>query len=145
MYVGVETGGWFGSLRLTVNATSAEQALLEGDASAAAKVVQTGHASMSHWLFQMVFVASTASIVSGTLAERVRLWAFFLFVTVLTAVIYPLVGAWTWGGGWLGTLGFRDYAGSTVVHSTGGCLPAHGVVRSWFISIGLWSSSWSPP
>ena len=128
MYVGVETGGWFGSLRLTVNATSAEQALFEGDASAAATVVQTGHASMSHWLFQMVFVASTASIVSGTLAERVRLWAFFLFVTILTVVIYPLVGAWTWGGGWLGTLGFRDYAGSTVVHSTGGWAALAGVL-----------------
>ena len=129
MHVGVETGGWFGSLRFAIEATPSEQALVQGDAAAVATtVVQTGHASNSHWLFQMVFVASTASIVSGTLAERVRLWAFFLFVVVLTAFIYPLVGAWTWGGGWLGELGFRDYAGSTVVHSTGGWAALAGVL-----------------
>ena len=129
MHVGVETGGWFGSLRFAIDATPAERALVQGDAAAVATtVVQTGHASNSHWLFQMVFVASTASIVSGTLAERVRLWAFFLFVVVLTAFIYPLVGAWTWGGGWLGALGFRDYAGSTVVHSTGGWAALAGVL-----------------
>lgn len=128
MHVGVDTGGWFGLLGFGVDATAEEQALVRGDAAAAATVVQTGHASMSHWFFQMVFVASTASIVSGTLAERVRLWAFFLFVVVLTAFIYPLVGAWTWGGGWLGALGFRDYAGSTVVHSTGGWAALAGVL-----------------
>ena len=128
MHTGVETGGWFGSLRFAVNATSAEQALVQGDAAAAAAVVGGGHASMSHWFFQMVFVASTASIVSGTLAERVRLWAFLLFVAVLTAFIYPVVGAWTWGGGWLGALDFRDYAGSTVVHSTGGWAALAGVL-----------------
>ena len=129
MHVGVETGGWFGSLRFAIDATPAERALVQGDTAAVATtVVQTGHASNSHWLFQMVFVASTASIVSGTLAERVRLWAFFLFVVVLTAFIYPLVGAWTWGGGWLGALGFRDYAGSTVVHSTGGWAALAGVL-----------------
>ena len=131
MHVGVESGGWFGSLRFGVDATSAERALVRGDAAAAATVVRTGHASMSHWFFQMVFVASTASIVSGTLAERVRLWAFFLFVAVLTALIYPLVGASTWGGGWLDTLGFRDYAGSTVVHSTGAGRPSRA---SWSLA-----------
>ena len=128
MHVGVEAGGWFGSFRFGISATSAEQALVQGDAARAAAVVRTGHASMSHWFFQMVFVASTASIVSGTLAERVRLQAFFVFVAVLTAVIYPLVGAWTWGGGWLGELGFRDYAGATVVHSTGGWAALAGVL-----------------
>ncbi len=127
MYVGVETSGWFGSFRFGISATATEQALLQGDAARAATVVRTGHASMSHWFFQMVFVASMASIVSGTLAERVRLSAFFVFVAVLTAVIYPLVGAWTWGGGWLDELGFRDYAGSTVVHSTGGWAALAGV------------------
>ena len=128
MYVGVETSGWFGSFRFGTSATTAEQAVLQGDAARAATVVRTGHASMSHWFFQMVFVASTASIVSGTLAERVRLSAFFVFVAVLTGVIYPLVGAWTWGGGWLGESGFRDYAGSTVVHSTGGWAALAGVL-----------------
>ena len=128
MHVGVEPAGWFGSLRFGVEATPDEWALVRGDAAAAATVVGTGHASMSHWFFQMVFVASAASIVSGTLAERVRLWAFFLFVVVLTAFVYPLVGAWTWGGGWLGAWGFRDYAGSTVVHSTGGWAALAGVL-----------------
>ena len=128
MYVGVEEAGWFGSWRLGFHATPAEQALLAGDGTAQATVERTGHASMSHWFFQMVFVASTASIVSGTLAERVRLWAFFLFVAVLTMFIYPLVGAWTWGGGWLGALGFKDFAGATVVHSTGGWAALAGVL-----------------
>ena len=75
---------------------------------------------MSDWFFQMVFVATTASIVSGTLAERVKLWSFFIFIAILTAVVYPIVGAWTWGGGWLSEMGFQDFAGSTIVHSTGG-------------------------
>ena len=75
---------------------------------------------MSNWFFQMVFVATTASIVSGALAERVRLWTFFAFIAFLTAIIYPVVGAWTWGEGWLYQFGFKDFAGSTIVHSTGG-------------------------
>ena len=83
---------------------------------------------MSDWLFQIVFMASAASIVSGTLAERVKLWSFFVFIVVLTAVIYPIVGAWTWGGGWLDALGFQDFAGSTVVHSTGGWAALAGVL-----------------
>ena len=129
MYTGVETGGMSGLLRFAAGATLAEEGPGQGHGAATtATVVQTGHASMSHWFFQMVFVASTASIVSGTLAERVRLWAFFLFVVVLTTFIYPLVGAWTWGGGWLDALGFRDYAGATVVHSTGGWAALAGVL-----------------
>ena len=128
MFEGVEEGGWFGSFALFHGTTEAEIALLEGDASAAAGVVRNGHAEMSYWLFQMVFVASTASIVSGTLAERVRLWSYFVFIAVLTAVIYPVIGAWTWGGGWLAELGFRDFAGSTVVYSTGGWAALAGVL-----------------
>ena len=128
MYEEVEAGGWFGTFNLFYRSSDAENALLGGDASAAAGVIQTGHASMSNWLFQMVFVASTASIVSGTLAERVRLWSYFLFIAVLTAVIYPIVGAWTWGGGWLAAMGFQDFAGSTMVHSTGGWAALAGVL-----------------
>ena len=120
MYVGVEEGGWFGSLDPFHGTSDAERALLRGDASATAEVLESGHAAMSDWFFQMVFVASAASIVSGTLAERVRLWSFFVFIALLTTAIYPLVGAWTWGGGWLGAMGFRDFAGATIVHSTGG-------------------------
>ena len=120
MYADVGEGGWIGTFHLFHGPTDAEKALLGGDASAASEVVKQGHAAMSHWLFQMVFVASTASIVSGTLAERVQLWSYFLFTAALTAVIYPVVGAWTWGGGWLAAMGFQDFTGSTVVHSTGG-------------------------
>ena len=120
MFVGVDPQGWFSSPGLGFGPTDAERSLLTGNIGATEEVVATGHAAMSHWFFQMVFVASTASIVSGTLAERVRLWSFFLFVAFLTGAVYPLVGAWTWGGGWLGSLGFTDFAGSTVVHSTGG-------------------------
>ena len=128
MYVGVEAGGWFGSLDLLHGGPIEERRLLLGDETATGAVVSNGHAAMSDWFFQMVFVASTASIVSGTLAERVRLWPFFLFIAVLTGVIYPVVGAWTWGGGWLGEMGFQDFAGSTVVHSTGGWAALAGVL-----------------
>jgi Amt family ammonium transporter len=68
----------------------------------------------------MVFVATAASIVSGTLAERIRLWPFLAFVVVLTGLIYPIQGSWQWGGGWLSEAGFSDFAGSTLVHSVGG-------------------------
>ena len=68
----------------------------------------------------MVFVATAAPIVSGAMAERIRLWPFLAFIVVLTAVIYPVQGAWQWGGGWLAELGFADFAGSTIVHSCGG-------------------------
>ena len=83
---------------------------------------------MSDWFFQMVFVATAASIVSGAIAERVKMWLFFLFTLVLTAIIYPIVGAWTWGGGWLDAQGFSDFAGSTIVHSTGGWAALAGVI-----------------
>ena len=112
MFSGVGETGFLG-----YGSTELEKALLAGDTS---PVTAHGHSSMSHWFFQMVFVGSAASIVSGTLAERVKLWSFFLFIVVLTAFVYPVVGAWTWGGGWLGRMGFQDFAGSTIVHSTGG-------------------------
>ena len=115
-----DVGDLIGSFRLTYGTSEVEKALLAGDGGSAAEVVGNGNSVMSDWFFQMVFVATTASIVSGTLAERVRLWSFFVFVAVLTAFIYPVVGAWTWGGGWLSQMGFQDFAGSTIVHSTGG-------------------------
>jgi Amt family ammonium transporter len=82
----------------------------------------------SDWFFQMVFVATAASIVSGTLAERIKLWPVLGFVAVLTAFIYPIQGAWTWGGGWLSELGFSDFAGSTIVHSVGGWAALTGAI-----------------
>ena len=127
MYVDVD--GLIGSLSLFYGSTPEEIALLtNGSAEAAAAVVDAGYSTMSDWFFQMVFVATTASIVSGTLAERVKLWSFFAFILVLTALIYPIVGAWTWGGGWLSDLGFQDFAGSTIVHSTGGWAALAGAV-----------------
>ena len=118
MYVDVT--GWIGSFTFFYGPSAEEVAMLGGDESAQAAVVENGYATMSDWFFQMVFVATTASIISGTLAERVRLWSFFLFTAILTGFLYPLVGAWTWGGGWLNEMGFKDFAGSTIVHSTGG-------------------------
>ena len=74
----------------------------------------------SDYFFQLMFCAATASIVSGTLAERIKLWPFLVFTFVLTALIYPFQASWKWGGGFLDALGFLDFAGSTVVHSVGG-------------------------
>ena len=83
--------------------------------------LDTGYSVASDWFFQMVFCATTASIVSGTLAERIKIVPFFIFVTVLTGIIYPVVVSWEWGGGYLDSVhGFSDFAGSTLVHSTGG-------------------------
>ncbi|MDE0309269.1 MAG: hypothetical protein OXI60_05490 [Acidiferrobacterales bacterium] len=126
MYVDVNK--FVGSFTFFYSSTPAEYALLDGNAEALDEVLKSDYSTMSDWFFQMVFVATTASIVSGTLAERVKLWSFFLFIAVLTAVIYPIVGAWTWGGGWLSELGFQDFAGSSIVHSTGGWAALAGAV-----------------
>ena len=82
----------------------------------------------SDFFFQLVFVAATASIVSGALAERIKLWPFLVFVIVLTGVLYPISGSWQWGGGWLSEMGFSDFAGSTVVHSVGGWAALAGAI-----------------
>ncbi len=92
----------------------------DDSAAQAGDFADVGYAAASDWFFQMVFVATAASIVSGTLAERIKLWPFLLFVAVLTGLIYPIQGAWKWGGGWLDAMGFADFAGSTIVHSVGG-------------------------
>ena len=104
---GVEEGGWIGTL-----------SIWSADDSSA---LETGYSASSDWFFQMVFVATAASIVSGTIAERVRLWPFFIFTALLTGLIYPIQASWEWGGGWLDArYGFSDFAGSTLVHATGG-------------------------
>ena len=82
----------------------------------------------SDFFFQLVFVAATASIVSGALAERIKLWPFLIFVVVLTGLMYPISGSWQWGGGWLSEMGFSDFAGSTVVHSVGGWAALAGAI-----------------
>lgn len=89
---------------------------------------ESGTFSMTTVFFQMVFVATTASIVSGSLAERVRLWSFLIFVFILSAFVYPIIGEWTWGGGWLSEMGFKDFAGSTIVHSVGGWAALAGIL-----------------
>ena len=120
-------GGFIGTPDFLYGPSSAEVSLLEGEGDAAS-VTSNGYSTMSDWFFQMVFVATAASIVSGAMAERVKMWSFFLFTLLLTALIYPIVGAWTWGGGWLNELGFSDFAGSTIVHSTGGWAALAGVL-----------------
>ena len=82
----------------------------------------------SDFFFQLVFVAATASIVSGALAERIKLWPFLAFFVILTGVMYPISGSWQWGGGWLSEAGFSDFAGSTVVHSVGGWAALAGAI-----------------
>ena len=117
MYDGVD-GGFMGSFSMW---SGDDSAMAKGDFSA-------GYSASSDWFFQMVFVATAASIVSGTIAERIKLWPFLAFVVVLTAVIYPIEGAWQWGGGWLAEMGFADFAGSTIVHSTGGWAALMGAI-----------------
>lgn len=90
--------------------------------------LETGYSDGSDWYFQMVFCATTVSIVSGTMAERVKLWPFFLFAGILAGILYPIVMGWQWGGGWLAVRGFSDFAGSTLVHSTGGAAALAGVI-----------------
>jgi len=90
--------------------------------------LETGYSDGSDWYFQMVFCATTVSIVSGTMAERVKLWPFFLFAAILSGILYPIVMGWQWGGGWLAVRGFSDFAGSTLVHSTGGAAALAGVI-----------------
>ncbi len=82
----------------------------------------------SDWFFQMVFCATTASIVSGTVAERIKFWPFVIFVVVLTGFLYPITGSWEWGTGWLDQRGFSDFAGSTLVHSVGGWAALTGAI-----------------
>ena len=98
------------------------------DPSHLADSVAEGQFSLMGVFFQMVFVATTASIISGSLAERVRMWSFLVFVFILAAVIYPIVGQWTWGEGWLYKRGFVDFAGSTIVHSVGGWAALAGII-----------------
>ncbi|MBO1898159.1 ammonium transporter [Shewanella sp. BF02_Schw] len=86
------------------------------------------HALESDFFFQVVFVATAMSIVSGAVAERMKLWSFLAFSVVMTAVIYPIEGYWTWGGGFLSEAGFVDFAGSGIVHMAGAAAAVSGVL-----------------
>ena len=124
----VDVGDFIGTFTLFYSSNANELALLAGNVDALEPVLESNYSTMSFWLFQMMFVATSASIVSGTLSERVKLWSFFIFTIFLTALIYPIIGAWTWGGGWLDNLGFQDFAGSAIVHSTGGWATLAGAI-----------------
>ena len=109
---GIPEGGFIGSF------------LPWSDASS----IETGYSDGSDWFFQMVFCATTCSIVSGTLAERIKIWPFFLFCALLAGVIYPIEMGWQWGGGHLAAAGFSDFAGSTLVHSAGAAAALAGAL-----------------
>ena len=109
---------WFGNS--IANATTAEVLASSGD---------TYYSGASDFFFQVVFVATAMSIVSGAVAERMKLWAFLAFAVVLTGFIYPIQALWSWGGGFLGeTVGYSDYAGSGIVHLCGATAALSGVL-----------------
>lgn len=112
MYVGNDDAGWLPSFG-TLIGSQAEGA---------------DHSLESDFFFQVVFVATSMSVVSGAVAERMKLWSFLIFSVVLTAVIYPVEGYWTWGGGFLSAAGFSDFAGSGIVHMAGAAAALAGVL-----------------
>jgi ammonium transporter, Amt family len=118
-----DVGSYMGSFSLFYNSSEAELALINAEEATDAMIAEvagTSYSVMSDWFFQMVFVATAASVVSGTIAERMKVWPFMIFVIVLSAFLYPIQASWTWGGGFLAEMGFSDFAGSTLVHSVGG-------------------------
>ena len=122
MYPGAYEGGVFQSLL-------AIDILGKSDNTVEAVVAGDGYYSnLSDFFFQVVFVATAMSIVSGAVAERMKLWSFFLFTVILTGFIYPVQGFWKWGSGWLNELGFLDFAGSGVVHLCGAAAALAGVL-----------------
>ena len=120
MYPGGYEGGVFQSL-LTFGS-----GLLSSNDNAAADVIASGgdtyYSNLSDFFFQVVFVATAMSIVSGAVAERMKVWSFLLFAVVLTGFIYPVQGFWKWGGGWLDAAGFLDFAGSAMSSRAYGAL-----------------------
>jgi Amt family ammonium transporter len=126
MYPGDFSGGVFQSL------STFGSGLLTSSDNAAADVIASGgetyYSNLSDFFFQVVFVATAMSIVSGAVAERMKLWSFFLFTVVLTGFIYPVQGFWKWGGGFLDAAGFLDFAGSGVVHLCGAAAALAGVL-----------------
>ena len=115
------TSGWF----------VPSQTLTEGAAASTSVFSSLEWSSVptyAAWLFQLVFAATAATIVSGAMAERTQFKSYLIYSIFITGIIYPIVGHWIWGGGWLSDLGMSDFAGSTVVHSTGGWLALTGAI-----------------
>jgi Amt family ammonium transporter len=122
MYPAEAVNAWwpgFGSILGSTDHTAAEVLASGGE---------TYYSALSDFFFQVVFVATAMSIVSGAVAERMKLWAFLFFAVVMTGFIYPIQGYWKWGGGALDALGFLDFAGSGVVHLCGGTAALAGVL-----------------
>ncbi len=109
---GVDEGGFIGSI-----------SIWSGEDS-----INNGYSLSSDWFFQTLFVCATCSIVSGAVAERIKIWPFFVFSAILGGIIYPIQMSWEWGGGWLDALGFADFAGSTLVHACGGSAALAGIM-----------------
>ena len=109
---GIPEGGYIGSFKIWSDASE----------------IGTGYSDYSDWFYQAMFVCATVSIVSGAVAERIKIWPFFIFSAIMAAFIYPISMGWQWGGGWLATAGFSDFAGSTLVHACGGAAALAGVM-----------------
>ena len=124
MYMDAPEGGFFPSLGMLIGVENTAEQIVAGTAGG----VATDHSERSDYFFQVVFVATAMSIVSGAVAERMKLWAFLVFAVVMTGVIYPVQGMWTWGGGWLSAAGYSDFAGSGIVHLCGAAAALAGVI-----------------
>ena len=112
MAYGISEGGYIGSFSMWSEGSK----------------IGTGYSDSSDWFFQTMFVCATVSIVSGAVAERIKIWPFFIFAILMSGFIYPISMGWQWGGGWLNTAGFSDFAGSTLVHACGGAAALAGVI-----------------
>ena len=121
MYPGGGEGAWLPILGLGIGEEHTAEAVLASGGD-------TYYSARSDYFFQVVFVATAMSIVSGAVAERMKLWAFLAFAVVMTGFIYPVQGFWKWGGGALDALGFVDFAGSGVVHMCGATAALAGVL-----------------
>ena len=121
MYPGAGEGAWLPILGLGIGEEHTAEAVLASGGD-------TYYSARSDYFFQVVFVATAMSIVSGAVAERMKLWAFLAFAVVMTGFIYPVQGFWKWGGGALDALGFVDFAGSGVVHMCGATAALAGVL-----------------
>ena len=125
MYMNVDAGDVLPAFGWLIGAENTAEQIVAGTAGG----VATDHSERSDYFFQVVFVATAMSIVSGAVAERMKLWAFLLFAVAMTGVIYPVQGMWTWGGGWLGEhFGYSDFAGSGIVHLCGATAALAGVM-----------------
>ncbi len=122
MYPGEAVNNWWPGIGFLVSEGNTLETLLAGGDDAPT------YSGMADFFFQVVFVATAMSIVSGAVAERMKLWAFLFFAVILTGFIYPIQGFWKWGGGFLDEQGFLDFAGSGVVHLCGGTAALAGVI-----------------